>query len=167
MQQFLARVVRLDRVATRFDESGGYDDDFREPVLVSSPLRDNVGELARRELEPILIPCQVEPQVEGDGMRMLSGGQSPIERLTLVFHFRDLERLGLVVDGNATLRHGDRLDAILSRDGARTEYSIPNPPGLYLVSSSPRGWGIFMSSPRRNLLMVEFADRRRATQRFE
>lgn len=50
---------------------------------------------ARTELPAIRVPCQVEPKVFED-LRMLASGDSPRSDISLVFHFKDLERLGLV-----------------------------------------------------------------------
>lgn len=166
IQQFTARVVQLDRATMRSGDH--YDDDFREPKLRTDPSRDNVGEMDRIELAPVLVPCQIDPETTADGVRMLAGGHGPIQRIGLLFHFRDLESLGLVdVNGNAVFRQGDRLDAILSKDQSRVEYTAPTPPGLYVASVNPRGWGLFRRAPSRNLLFVEFLDRMPATVRFE
>jgi hypothetical protein len=57
----------------------------------------------------------------------------------LVFHFRDLERLGPVEPntGDALLRIGDRLVAIRDRRTGDLVQAVRTPPGLYLTEPQP------------------------------
>jgi hypothetical protein len=75
----------------------------------------------------------------------------------LVFHFRDLERMGLVdaATGEALLRINDRLVAIHRMDGVLVQ-SVRTPPGLYATEVQPQSFGLGLS---RNLLLVTFDER--------
>lgn len=160
---FRAQIFRADPVTTRNVDPdgsgrGGFDDDFKEPVLVDHD-GDGVSDFKRSELEPVLIPCQVEP-VANEVLRMTGGGDSPASSMALVFHFADLERLGLVdsTTGEALIRKGDRLGSLVDRSGVVVQ-TFPDPPGLYVVESRPIGFGLGLFMSRRNLLFVKFGDR--------
>lgn len=162
---FLAQVFRLDTRATaELDPDGpgplvrGYDPDFKEPVLVDRD-DDGIGERVRREHPPVLIPCQVESKTFEE-LRMQGSGNSPRSRIDMVFHFKDLERLGLVdvATGDALVRVGDRLGAIYDRAGLLVQ-AVRTPPGLYVTEARPIGFGLDIARPSRNLLLVTFTDR--------
>ena len=96
---FIAELHRLDTQAMALGDAGagvppGYDDDFKEPILVDTD-DDGVGEPFRREHPPVRVPCQVEPEAF-EALRMATSGNTPRSSFDLIFHFRDLERLGLV-----------------------------------------------------------------------
>ena len=155
-----AELAQLDVAATAADPDGagplvsGYDPDFQETVMLPTP--SGPGRDARREKPPILIPCQVEVQVF-EALTELATGNSPRSRLVLVFHFSDLERLGLVdlETGEALLRVGDRLVAIRELRTGVLIQAVRTPPGLYLIEAQPE----FGLGARRNLLMTTFAER--------
>lgn len=136
----------------------GYDADFKEPVLIDRD-DDGIAEPLRREFPPVLVPCQLEPEAFAT-LRMASSGNAPRSEFVLIFHFRDLERLGLVdaTTGDALIRSSDRLVAIRDRAGALVQ-AIRSPPGLYVTESRPIGFGLHRAHPRRNLLLVTFQDR--------
>ena len=166
---FLAELCRLDTRGTAQGEpdgtgslGAGYDPDFKESVLVDRN-DDGVGERVRREYPAIRLPCQVEPEVF-DALRLLASGNAPRSRLELVFHFADLERVGLVdpTSGDALLRPGDRLIALCDLAGVLVQ-AIRTPPGLYVTEARPLGFGLNMANPQRNLLLVTFGDRPLAT----
>ena len=166
---FLADVARLDTAATAADPDGagpltsGYDPDFGESVRVAAEGDgDDDGVPVRREHPPVRIPCQVETKVV-DELRALGTGNAPRSRVDLVFHFRDLERLGLVDEatGDALVRPGDRLVALHDRAGALVQ-AVRTPPGLYVTEARPVGFGLGLARPRRNLLLVAFEDRPQA-----
>jgi hypothetical protein len=158
---FLAELAPLDTTATAADPDGpgpltsGYDADFQEPVLVSIA-GGGGGQDARREKPPIHVPCQVEVQAFGE-LTELATGNSPHSRLVLVFHFADLEQLGLVdpTTGDALLRVGDRLVAIRDLRTDELVQAIRTPPGLYLTEAQPQ----FGLGRRRNLLLTTFSER--------
>lgn len=160
--RFLAEIHRLDTTAMASEPHGphpsGYDSDFKEPVLVDLD-DDGIADPFRREHPPVRIPCQVEPEAF-EALRMTSAGNAPRTSFDLVFHFRDLERLGLVDadTGDALIRPSDRLGALCGIDG-RLVQSIRTPPGLYVTEARPFGFGLNRRRPSRNLLLVSFQDR--------
>lgn len=154
---FVAELHRLDTVAMA-TRAPGYDDDFKEPALLDSD-GDGVGDPYRREHPPVRVPCQVEPETL-EALRMTPSGNTPQSSLQLVFHFRDLERLGLVDDrtGEALIRVGDRLGGLFDTEG-RLVWAVRTPPGLYVTEARHAGFGLFRRRPRRNLLVVSLTDR--------
>jgi hypothetical protein len=163
--RFLAEVHRLDSRALAEEDpdgagplTGGYDPDFREPVLVDAN-DDGIAERLRREHPPVRVPCQVEPEAFA-ALRMTPNGNAPRSELALVFHFRDLERLGLIdaARGDALIRVGDRLGALYDVAGNLVQ-AIGTPPGLYVVEARPIGFGLHRTKPSRNLLLTTFSDR--------
>lgn len=158
---FIAEIHRLDHAAMAQGGAGappGYDGDFREPALFDLD-DDGVAEPLRRECPPVRVPCQVEPEAF-EVLRMTMSGNTPRSSFDLVFHFRDLERLGLVEDasGDALIRVSDRLGALYGRDG-RLVQVVRTPPGLYVTEARPIGFGLTRRRPSRNLLLVSFQDR--------
>jgi hypothetical protein len=97
---------------------------------------------------------------------MLASGNAPKSRIDLVFHFKNLERLGLVdsATGDSLLRPGDRLGCLRDLCGDLVQ-EIRTPPGLYITESRPLGFGLNMAMPRRNLLLVTFEDRMQGARR--
>jgi len=160
IQVFAAEIARLDFVAIAADPDGpgpltsGYDADFQETVLL--PTANGPGVDARREQPSIRIPCQVEVQAFGELQEVLTGN-SPRAQFVLVFHFHDLERMGLVdpTTGDALLRVGDRLVAIRDYYTGALVQTIRTPPGLYLTEAQPE----FGLGQRRNLLLATFNER--------
>lgn len=158
---FAAELAQLDAAATAADPDGpgpltsGYDADFQETVLV--PSSGGRGRDARREKPPIRVPCQVESQAFGE-LTELATGNSPRSHLVLVFHFADLEQLGLVdpTTGDVLLRPGDRLVAIRDLRTGAVVQAIRTPPGLYLSEAQPQSFGL---GGRRNLLLATFGER--------
>ncbi len=160
----LAEVHRLATRATGevdVNGVGGYDPDFKEPVLIDHD-DDGIGERVRREHSPVRIPCQVEPEVF-EALQMLASGNAPSSRLALVFHVMDLERLGLAdrATGDIHMRVGDRLSAIYDVRGALVQ-AVRTPPGLFATEVRPGGFGLGRC---RNLLFVYFEDRSTGLQR--
>lgn len=157
---FLAELAQLDTVASAADPDGagpalsGYDPDFKETVVLAGPGGERVD--ARKEKPPIRVPCQVEIGVF-EALQQLAAGNSPNSRVVLVFHFRDLEQMGLVdaTTGEALLRTNDRLVAIHTMRGELVQ-AIRTPPGLYATEVQPQSFGLGLS---RNLLLVTFDER--------
>ena len=83
-----------------------------------------------------------------------------------MFHFRDLERLGLVDPrtGDALICPNDRLEGLYDLEGQLIQ-RIRTPPGLYVTQAQPRGFGLSRSRPLRNLLLVTFEARQLAPAR--
>ena len=140
--------------------TSGYDDDFREPVVL---LRDEVADdttgIALRKETFIRVPCQIEPQ-SWEQLRQLLGGSSPNAAVRIVFHFRDLERLCFIDSdtGEALIRNNDRLCSIFGCDGELLQ-EVRNPPGLFATQVRPN-FGIGRS---RNLLIATFEEREQGT----
>lgn len=158
----LAEIYRLDTTATAADPDGagplvsGYDPDFLEPVQI--PGGSQAGTDARREIAAPYIPCQVEVEAF-EALQQVASGNAPNTQVRIVFHFYDLERLGLVdaSTGLAKIHAGDRLHAIRRISNESIIQMIRNPPGLYAVDAQPRSFGL--SSGERNLLVVTFQPR--------
>ena len=170
---FLAELRRLDTAAmAATDPDGavpltcGFDPDFKEPALVDRD-GNGIAERERIELPAIRVPCQVEPRVFED-LRMLGSGDSPRSDISLVFHYKDLERLCLVDlnTGKSLIRPNDRLAGLYDLGGMLVQ-TIRTPPGLYVTQAQPRGFGLGRSRPHRNLLLVTFEARQLAPTRVE
>lgn len=146
----------LDAVATRAQTDGpaitsGYDDDFREIVVVSTPNR--ISE--RQEQDSIFIPSQVEDPVF-DQLQQFSAGNLVDFKMTLVWARKDLECAGLLVPdtGECLVRSSDRLVSI--RDKCmNVVHAIRTPPGLYVVEVRP----LFGLAQRKDLYLVTLDDR--------
>lgn len=156
---FLAEIARLDTVATAADPDGagplstGYDPDFKETLVLeeAGQRRD-----ARQEMPPIRVPCQVEVGAF-EALQQLAAGNSPNSQVALVFHFRDLEGMGLVdpATGDALLRVNDRLVAIHDLAGNLVQ-AVRARPGLYATEVQPQSFGLGRA---RNLLIVRWEER--------
>lgn len=161
---FLARIARIDTVATEADPdaagplTSGYDDVFREPVMVPASGDDRLGSSARVEATPISVRCQVEPE-QFEVLQQMVSGDAAQGRFHLVLHFKDLEDAGLVeASGHAAIRKGDRLVGIDRTDGTLVQ-EVPDPPGLYVHEALPRGMGLSLNNAHRNLLLLTFRSR--------
>jgi hypothetical protein len=162
---FLAEIARLDTAATAaVDPAGppesGYDPDFKETVLEDAE-GDGIGADVRKEMEPVFLPAQVEVQVF-EALQQAFSGNIPDSDITLVFHFKDLERMGLVdsITGEPKIRPNDRLVAIHDRGGNLVQ-AVRTPPGLYVNEVKPAAFGL---GHKRNLLLVSFHDREQGTR---
>ncbi len=157
---FYAEVYPLDTQATAADPDGsgpltsGYDDDFREPVKVSSPAGGGPGTTVRKEGTPRRLPCQIEVGSR-EKMQMFFSGNSPDARLILVCHYKDLERMGLVssTTGQPLLQNELRLEAFYNKCGSLVE-KVKKPLFCNQVESSSYGLG-----HSRNLLLLYFEER--------
>ncbi len=150
----------LDAVATRNETEqstdvpalvSGFDDDFKEVVVFSSPQRTS----GRLEQEPILIPSQIEsPTFEA--LQQMSAGNLPDYKMTLVWARKDLEELDLIVPetGECLVRVNDRLVALYDKCMNLIQ-EIRTPPGLYVTEVRPT-WGI---AGHRDLFLITLDDR--------
>ncbi len=162
---FIVELAQLDTVAMTRDpdgpgpETSGYDIDFREPIIIKANVDDVKGE-ALREETCIRLRCQIEDSVF-EAVRQVLGGTSPNSKMTLVFHFKELEEKNLIDEnGRAMIRLHDRLRAIYDCTGKLIE-TIPDPPGLFINDVTPAGFGI---GRQRNLLIVGLQERELGTQ---
>lgn len=158
----VASIRRLDTVATASQPStigGGYDPDFREPVILPD------GSSARAEQDEIRVPCQVRTESGAFDMLQMFGasGASPGFRMRIVLHYEDLEELGLVdVDtGRPVFVVGDRLAAIYTADTDELVRRFDSPQ-LFATQVQDRSFGL--SALRRNLLEITFEDREAAVR---
>lgn len=163
---FLLEIARLDTVATEADPDAagplesGYDEVFREPVLVPSG-GSQTGTLNRVETI-IEVRGQFEPG-EVENLNALISGNSPVGQLVAYLHFKELEDRGLLdPNGQASFKTDDRLVSIKELNGDLVQ-QIPDPPGLYVQEVSPRGWGLG-PRPKRNLLRLVFEPRLLSTR---
>lgn len=158
---FLAELFRLDTLATASGIPSGFDPDFKE-ARVEDVTGDGVGERIRNEHPPIRLPCQVEPKTFEE-LAAFASGNSPRAQINLVFHFKDLERIGLVDENRESMiRPGDRLGAIYDKANVLVQ-AIRNP--MYAIDARPMGFGLHRAKPSRNLLFVTFDSRQQASRR--
>ena len=150
---FYAEFVRVDASAM-VTEPSALDPDFREPRLVAGE-PDAIGVLDRRELPPVKVPCQVEPE-SFEALHMIGAGNEPTSKVQVVLHFRDLEGLGLVdpSTGRALIAAGDRITGFNDRAARLVETA-----DLYVTEARPTGFGFGLLRPRRNLLVVVLENR--------
>lgn len=154
---FRATIRRLDTTATAANAGptpGGYDHDFKEPRKRAD------GSLNTAYKPEIVLQAQVE--TEGDVFDALSLrrlGDNRDSQVVLVFHFQELEDMGLVEGGVAQLAKGDRLMAVHTQ--SREE--IDDYSSLHLVATQlqPRSYGL--SGGKRNLLLVTYRRRDNST----
>lgn len=91
-------------------------------------------------------------------LQELLTGMSPRSHVVLVFHFQDLEPMGLVDlgSGDALLRVDDRLVPIRDYHTGDVVQAVRTPPGLYIIEVQPQSFGLGL---RRNLLFAVFNER--------
>lgn len=160
---FSVQLGLLDTDGTRADPDGagalqsGYDDDFREPVVVP-PSSGSVRGTVRRVEVVRTFMAQVEDDSD-EVLQMAASGNNPTNTLGLVFHFADLEAAGAVESGTGV--------AIIKAPGARL-IQINNPrtgaliqrydivPGYWATQAKRMGFGL---GPQSNLLFVLFQER--------
>ena len=161
---FIAELAQLDTIGTAADPDGGgplvsgYDSDFREPVIAGPA----PGAARRVGKAAIRVPFQVETETY-DSLQQMFSGPNTDRRIILVFHFRDLENMGLVdpTSGEALIRLNDRLIAIREHTAAQALIQqVRTPPGLYATEVVPASFGL--SGGKRNLLLVTFEEREKA-----
>lgn len=150
---FGIEICRLDVAATT--TSPGFDSVWREPVLISTA--DGKGTSGRKEMTAIQVPGQFAIGSDFLALQMAANGNLAKTDFKVIFHFADLEDLGLVesATGLALIRVGDRMSAVYSDDGLTLVQAIPNPPGVFVTEAEPR----FGLGKSRNLLVVTFASR--------
>lgn len=150
---FIAEIAPIDTESTAAQDR--YDYRMREPKKLTDGTKDRV------EKEFIKLPCQIE--TEGDAfeaLRMGGSGDNPNSAVKLVFHFEDLEDLGMVdTKGTPTLRKHDRLVAVYDCDEILVQEFTDVP--LYATEVQPRSFGL--SSKKRNLLLVTYTRRETST----
>lgn len=158
---FLIDIAQVDTVATAAVVDGGYDDVFREPIMVPPVSGSGRGAISREEVT-YTYKCQIEPDTF-EALEMMVSGNSPNSEITIVMHYQDLEIGGLVdSNGKPILRVGDRMVQIKKYPTGEVIEIIPTSPGLYVVQVRSGGFGL--SSLQRNLLFVTFEERELSTR---
>ena len=150
--RFYATIAPLD--TDGINDAGNFDRTFRTVKKVDTD-GDGIGETQRLEKAQISVPCQVEDKafVERNQSTL---GNVPDHDMILVFHFKDLERLGLVdADGTPQIRLDDRLVNIKDRHGNVVQ-TVKTPPGQYVVAVTPLSFGLGISNPKRNICIAMF-----------
>lgn len=155
----------LDTSATAADPDGagplesGYDDEFREPVMVPPVDQTSSGRGSVRRVETIhTFRAQIEDDSD-QAVQMAASGNNPSNTLGLVFHFKDLEAVGAVqvASGKPIIKApGARLISISNPRTGQLIESFEESPGYWAVQAKSMGYGL---GPDRNLLLVVFQER--------
>jgi hypothetical protein len=151
----------LDTAATAADPDAGgplesgYDDDFREPVMVAPASGSGLATIRRVEVMTTL-PAQIR-QPQNMELQMLTGRSTQLQ-MQLCFHYEDLEDAGLIDSlGRPMIRApGDRLARVRNPETGDVIEEFPAIPGLYATQVRSSGFGL---GPTRNLLIVTFEER--------
>lgn len=160
---FLIDLAQLNTDATAADPDGagpltsGYDEIFREPVIVPPAAPDSSARGTSARVENVIqLPAQLDTRFFDD-MAMMATGRSATSRFLITFHYKDLEALGLVdVNGTAKIKLNDRLAAVSNiKTGVLIE-KFPNPPGLFCTEARSNSFGL---GTHRNLLICVFEQR--------
>lgn len=143
------------------DTDGAEQAGRQDPVFRTLPASNATGVRRTGRYESpttIRLHAQVE-DISAQRQRQIAAGNAPESRLGLVFHFEELEELGLVdADGLAKVRVNDRLVAIYDADGDELQERFPGVPGgLYCVEVPPHSFGL--SGGKRNLCPTFWNDR--------
>lgn len=140
-------------------KTSGYDDDFREPVIVAPVEEDSSerGTIARID-RVVELYAQVE-DANADVLNMAASGNNPRSMIGLVFHFKDLEDAGAVQAGTGKpiiKAPGARLLAIRNPRTGDVIERFDSAPGFYAIEARSMGFGM---GADRNLLLVIFEER--------
>lgn len=135
--------------------AGSYDNVFDEVKRVDL-LSDGVGTLDRKEKAQIEVLAQVETDRE-EMQRLSPSGNVAETAIALVLHLSNLERLGYYnrTTGALSLKVGDRLVRIKSRNGRRTMMEFERVP---VYCSHVKALGAFLGNDA-NLVLMQFEDR--------
>lgn len=151
-----ARIARL--APATIESDGNYDDVFREATSVDTD-GDGIGDPTRKELATIDLHCQFEDGA-WEALEAHAMGVDPEFKIGLLFHFRQLEKEGLVnTDGSPNLTISDRLVAIYDKRGTTKIQDVPTERPLYVLEARPMSYGLGLVNPKRNLLLVTFGQR--------
>lgn len=136
---FLIGIAQLDL------ETSTYDPDFKETVVGSTS--DRLGAAERAETM-VQVPGQFGNPQTFMQLQEANTGNLAQNEFEILFHFRNLEELGLVEasTGTALIKVGDRLDAIYECCDGSLIQKMAAP--VFCVRANP----IFGLHMRRNLL---------------
>ncbi len=147
---FVVEIAPWDIVAS----AGGYDEDFRERVVL--PTSDRVGDGKRVEGATYQIQGQFASTDTFRRLQMAATGNLDNSGFRILFHFADLEAQNLVesTTGTALIKVGDRLNAVYGLDGTLVQ-AIPASAMVVITEALP----IFGLNSMRNLLECTFKSR--------
>ncbi len=150
INKFVAVIKRLDTVATAAVVGGGYDPEFDAVIPVDDGTQ--LGATSRREMADLRLPVQLDRTSWGEN-NPTRGGKQTVADVVLVFHWPDLENMGLIgADGEPVLEESDRIDRIETVKGA-VEATFKNPPGMFITGFTRAGHGLSpFGTSRTNLL---------------
>jgi hypothetical protein len=163
----VAEIHRLDVPATDSVKpyagaTSGFDDDFRETVAYDDAPAVGTAtkrKVARVDLPPVLVECQVE---SGNHERhsMKGPGNQPVYAYTLVVHRDVMEELGLLDPKTAvfSIKPNDRCPRILYGPDSEREGDVaynfapePGDEGLYVHEVKPDSEGF---GPAYSLVLI-------------
>lgn len=164
----MAEIAQIDTLQTSLPQpdvdntvSSGYHSNFGEPRVIPTSTNSAGSPRGAPARKETLIRCPVQWEQENFGlMQQWGDGNSPAQNVTLVFHFADLERLGLVNDdGSAKINKNDRLCAIyhIPSNKLIQRFSTERGTGMYVIEAAIDSIGLRGSF--RNLLIVQLEDR--------
>lgn len=138
--KFFAEIAQLDAVHTRADDpdgagplTGGYDDDFDEILVFTTPA--GVREEARVDEPSVFIPCNVASE-SWEALAQMAAGNSPQSKVEIIVHRRDLEAMDLINGdtGELLIRTSDKLVSL--RDECKRYVYLFRAP-LFVVQVAP------------------------------
>lgn len=177
IRPIMIELARLDTLATSLTQpdadadsgtSPGYHSNFRE-VRVLPPNDQTAvgaprGDSARREK---CIRCLAQWEVNNfDFTQQWASGSSPSHRIGLVFHYRDLEKRGLLDDNGRALIHvNDRVSAVFHAKSGKLiqRFDVTEGQGLFITEVEPGSMGL--SGQHRNILLATAEDRETSVRR--
>lgn len=177
IRPILVEIAQLDTLATSLDQedadastgvSSGYHPNFREPRILppsnKSAASSPRGNSARREK---FIRCAAQWEVDNfDFLQQWASGNSPGNRITLVFHYRDLEKRGLLdSSGRARIHVDDRICAVYHIKTGKLIQSFEESVGHSLYITQLELGSMGLSGQHRNLLWATVEDRETSIRR--
>lgn len=144
-----AVIHRLDIAATRaLDPPGaattGYEDAFREPVVSDTAEGSSIADrtVARVELAPVRVPCQVETDMS-DALHQSFQGNLQRGEYLLVFSVVDLNMLSLIdgSTGKPLFGIGDRVSALERHNITGSNLIALPQEGMFFREIRPASWG--------------------------
>lgn len=136
---FFAEFLQLDAIATRRDPDGsgpltsGFDDVFQEVTNFTQPT--GTREEARKNKDPVLVPCNVDTNTM-DALQQMLAGNSPTSKLVIVVAWRTMRAMGLLRKdtGAPIIRVNDEL--VSFRDRCKNVVFKPEFP-LFVTQVAP------------------------------
>jgi hypothetical protein len=146
LNPFLIEIERIDYDATA--AAGNFDKVFKEPKL---------GTPGRLNKSLIKVKGQIAAKIKQEKQDQMASGNSPDSKMSIYFHYRDLEVAGLVdaATKKPNFNINDRLVAIYLMNGTLTD-TFRDPPGLFATEVQSRAYAI---GGVRNLVRVCFEER--------